>query len=99
MLNAVTGWDVGGEDLIRAGERIINLERILNLEMGVGPDSDILPPRFTDEPLVEGASSGEVVHLDDLLAEYYAHRDWPGGVPSENRRKELGLDEKRGGVL
>jgi len=99
MLNAVTGWDVGGEDLIRAGERIINLERILNLEMGVGPDTDILPPRFTDEPLAEGASSGEVVHLDDLLAEYYAHRDWPGGVPSESRRKELGLHEKRGGVL
>jgi len=99
MLNAVTGWDLGGEDLMRAGERIINLERILNLGMGVGPDSDNLPPRFTEEPLAEGACSGEVVHLDDLLDEYYSHRDWPGGVPSENRRKELGLDEKRGGVL
>jgi aldehyde:ferredoxin oxidoreductase len=99
MVNAVTGWEVGGEDLIRAGERVITLERILNLEMGVGPDADSLPPRFTDEPLTEGACAGEVVHLDDLLAEYYAHRHWPGGVPSGIKRKELGLDEERGRVL
>ncbi|MCJ7499843.1 aldehyde ferredoxin oxidoreductase family protein [bacterium] len=99
MLHAVTGWELGGEDLIRTGERIITLERILNLEMGVGPDSDSLPPRFTNEPLTEGACTGEVVHLDDLLAEYYAHREWPGGIPSENKIKELGLDEERGRVL
>ena len=99
MLHAVTGWELGGEDLIRTGERIITLERILNLEMGVGPETDDLPPRFTNEPLTEGACIGEVVHLDDLLAEYYAHREWPGGIPSENKRKELGLDEERGRVL
>lgn len=99
MVNAVTGWQWGGEDLIRAGERIINLERILNLGMGVGPESDRLPTRFTSEPLPEGACAGEVVHLEDLLAEYYAHRDWPAGVPSPGKRKELGLDEERGRVL
>jgi len=99
MVNAVTGWEVGGEDLIRSGERVITLERILNLEMGIGPGSDSLPPRFTNDPLSEGACAGEVVHLDDLLAEYYAHRDWPGGVPSEIKRKELELDEERGRVL
>ena len=40
-----------------------------------------------------------MVHLDDLLAEYYAHRDWQGGVPSELKRKELGLDKERGRVF
>jgi aldehyde:ferredoxin oxidoreductase len=99
MVNAVTGWEVGGEDLIRTGERIITLERILNLEMGVGPETDSLPPRFTSEPLTEGACAGEVVHLDDLLTEYYAHRYWPGGVPSQIKRKELGLDEERRRIL
>jgi aldehyde:ferredoxin oxidoreductase len=99
MVNAVTGWEMGGEDLIRTGERIINMERILNLKLGVGPDEDNLPPRFTNEPLTEGACTGEVVHLDDLLAEYYAHRDWPGGMPSENKRKELGLDEESRRIL
>lgn len=91
MVNAVNGWEVGGEDLIRSGERIINLERILNLKMGIGPELDNLPPRFTKEPLPEGACAGEVVHLNDLLTEYYAHRSWPGGIPSEEKKKELGL--------
>ena len=91
MVAAVTGWDLGGEDLIKAGERIVTLERILNLKMGIGPEADCLPPRFTREPLTDGPCTGEVVHLQDLLAEYYAHRNWPGGVPSEMKRKELGL--------
>ncbi len=84
---------IGGEELIRAGERIVNLERILNQKMGIGPDQDVLPPRFTEEPLQEGACAGEVVYLQELLGEYYAHRNWPGGVPSAEKRKELGLDE------
>ncbi|UCG37733.1 MAG: aldehyde ferredoxin oxidoreductase family protein [bacterium] len=99
MVRAVTGWDVGGEDLMTAGQRIVNLERILNLEMGIGPEADTLPPRFTREPLGEGPCAGEVVHLDDLLAEYYAHRGWPGGIPSRSKRKELGLDEERRRIL
>jgi aldehyde:ferredoxin oxidoreductase len=99
MLAAVTGWDIGGEDLIKTGERIVTLERILNMKMGIGPDADCLPPRFTREPLSEGPCTGEVVHLDDLLTEYYAHRNWPGGIPSEIKRKELGLDEERGRIF
>jgi aldehyde:ferredoxin oxidoreductase len=93
MVSAVTGFQIGGEELIRAGERIVNLERILNQKLGIGPDQDVLPPRFTEEPLREGACAGEVVYIQELLGEYYAHRNWPGGVPSSEKRKELGLDE------
>ena len=93
MVNAVTGLQLGGEELIQAGERIINMERILNQEMGIGPDQDVLPTRFTNEPLPEGTCAGEVVYLQDLLEEYYAHRQWPDGVPSDEKRKELGLNE------
>jgi aldehyde:ferredoxin oxidoreductase len=93
MVNAITGLQLGGEELIRAGERIVNMERILNQQMGIGPDQDRLPSRFIDEPLPEGACEGEVVYLQELLEEYYAHRQWPDGVPSAGKRKELGLDE------
>jgi aldehyde:ferredoxin oxidoreductase len=91
MVCAVTGWEMSGEDLIRAGERIVNLERILNLERGIGPEMDALPPRFLEEPLSEGPCSGETVYLADMLEEYYAHRNWPQGIPSAQKRKELGL--------
>jgi aldehyde:ferredoxin oxidoreductase len=99
MVGAVTGWKLGGEDLLKAGERIVNQERILNLVMGIGPDMDTLPPRFLLEPLTEGPCAGETVQLQEMLGEYYAHRSWPGGVPSAEKRKELELDEKRGEVL
>ena len=99
MLEAVRGWSLGGEDLIKAGERIVNLERILNLARGIGAEQDSLPPRFLEEPLQEGPCAGEVVHLEEMREEYYAHRRWPGGVPSDEVRKELGLDGEESGVL
>ncbi|NOY87229.1 MAG: aldehyde ferredoxin oxidoreductase family protein [Deltaproteobacteria bacterium] len=91
MVSAVTGWEMSGEDMMRAGERIINLERILNVERGIEPEQDTLPRRFLSEPLGEGACAGEVVRLDDMLEEYYARRGWPGGVPDREKREELGL--------
>lgn len=94
MVAAVTGLDLSGEDLMEAGERIVNLERILNIDLGVGPEQDTLPARFTGEPLTEGPCRGEVVHLREMLAEYYARRGWPDGVPSAEKRRELGLDQE-----
>jgi aldehyde:ferredoxin oxidoreductase len=99
MVCAVTGWELCGEDLMKAGERIVTLERILNQDMGIEPGMDTLPPRFLQEPLPEGPCAGETVHLQDMLEEYYAHRNWPGGIPSGEKRKELGLDEERGKVI
>jgi aldehyde:ferredoxin oxidoreductase len=63
----------------------------LNIQRGIGPEMDTLPDRLLSEPLTVGPCKGEVVHLDDMLAEYYAHRDWPDGIPSVEKRKELGL--------
>lgn len=91
MVSAVTGWEISGEDLMLAGERIINLERILNVERGVGPELDSLPRRFLSEPLKEGACAGEVVRLDEMLDEYYARRGWTDGVPDREKIEELGL--------
>ena len=91
MVSTITGWDISGEDLIVAGDRIVTLERILNIQRGIGPEMDTLPDRLLSEPLTVGACKGEVVHLDDMLAEYYAHRDWPDGIPSVEKRRELGL--------
>lgn len=93
MVRAVTGWEISGEELMLAGERIINLERILNIDRGIGPEEDTLPPRFLTEPLAQGPCAGEVVRLPELLDEYYAHRSWDKGVPTRAKKKELGLDE------
>lgn len=45
------GWDVTGAELLAAGERIVNLERLFNVRHGLGREDDLLPRRFTEEPI------------------------------------------------
>jgi aldehyde:ferredoxin oxidoreductase len=42
---------VTAEELMTAGERIVNLERMYNVRQGMDRSDDILPRRFTSEPL------------------------------------------------
>ena len=77
-----------------AGERIWNLERLYNLRAGFSREDDTLPPRFLNEPLSEGGSAGHVVHLDEMLAEYYRFRGWTQeGTPTLKKLAALGLGE------
>ncbi|HXG05109.1 MAG TPA: aldehyde ferredoxin oxidoreductase family protein [Candidatus Binatia bacterium] len=95
MLRAVTGWDVTVEELERAGERIVNLERLFNVREGVRRRDDVLPWRVMHEPIPEGPSAGMFCPSDELAAmldEYYRLRGWDGeGVPSPERLAALGL--------
>lgn len=45
------GIPVSAADLLQAGERIVNLERLYNIRHGFGSHLDTLPGRFTEEPL------------------------------------------------
>jgi aldehyde:ferredoxin oxidoreductase len=51
-----------------------------------------LPHRLTHEPLPDGPAKGKVVHLEEMLDEYYVERGWSReGIPTETKLKELGL--------
>jgi len=50
-LSALWGREVSGEELLAAGERIVNLERLYNVRLGLSRADDHLPKRFTSEPL------------------------------------------------
>jgi len=95
-LNHATGWDLDLEDLERIGERIYNLERLVNVERGIASrDTDDLPYRVKHEPIPEGPAAG--MHcppdeLDRMLEEYYSFRGWDAdGVPTEATLERLGL--------
>jgi aldehyde:ferredoxin oxidoreductase len=91
-LNAATGAEYSLEELVRAGERISNAERLFLVKMGFSRKEDTLPPRLMKEPLPDGPAKGSVCHLEEMLDEYYQIRGWtPDGVPSEWKAKELGL--------
>jgi aldehyde:ferredoxin oxidoreductase len=91
-LNAATGADYTMDELMKAGERILNAERMFLMKAGFSRQDDALPRRLTHEPFSEGPARGKVVHLEEMLDEYYRERGWtPEGIPSEARLKELGL--------
>jgi aldehyde:ferredoxin oxidoreductase len=97
LLRAATGWDLTGEEVRRIGERIVNLERLFIAREGITRQDDALPSRFLEEPMPEGSgpTTGAVLELDQMLDEYYRARGWDveTGLPTQEKLKELGLDE------
>ncbi|HSR11169.1 MAG TPA: aldehyde ferredoxin oxidoreductase family protein, partial [Thermodesulfobacteriota bacterium] len=93
-LNAVTGAEYSIEELTRAGERILNAERQFLVKAGFSRKDDTLPPRLLQEPHTSGPAQGRVVHLDEMLDEYYRERGWsPDGIPTAAKLKELGIEK------
>lgn len=86
------GIPIREEELFRAGQRLINLERMYNVRHGFRKKDDILPPRFLSEPLdvyadpsvigtvapeeAERVHQGLVVDLEPMLREYYELGHW-----------------------
>ena len=89
----MTPLEFSPEELTRAGERINNLERLLNVREGFSRREDTLPERFRVEPLKEGPSKESVVDLEPMLDEYYQARGWDlaTGFPSPQKLAELDL--------
>ncbi|PKM67849.1 MAG: aldehyde ferredoxin oxidoreductase [Firmicutes bacterium HGW-Firmicutes-2] len=87
MTNAVIGTEWTADDVLLAGERIWNLERVFNLDAGVDPSQDTLPKRLLEDPIAEGPSKGNVARLSELLPEYYELRGWStDGIPTQERK-------------
>lgn len=97
LYTLVTGIPLTAKDLLTAGERVWNLEKIYNLREGWTRKDDSLPPRVFDDPVSDGCAKG--AHLvkdefDAMLDEYYAARGWTtDGVPTKRKIIELGLND------
>jgi aldehyde:ferredoxin oxidoreductase len=92
LVNAALGWDWTAGDLLRTGERLCNLKRLINLRLGITSADDTLPDRLLTEPRPSGGAQGVLPDLGTMLEEYYNARGWtPEGVPSPERLAMLGL--------
>jgi aldehyde:ferredoxin oxidoreductase len=92
LYRAVTGMDISEEEAMRVGERILNLERMYNVRLGLDRRHDVLPRRFLEEPMPDGLSQGQKVDMDALLDDYYAVMGWDrNGVPTPLKLQELNL--------
>jgi aldehyde:ferredoxin oxidoreductase len=94
VLSAVTGVHYATGDMIKAGERVWNLERLYNNREGFTIQDDTLPPRLLHEAPTDGPSKGWVSQLEPMLKEYYRTRGWDEhGVPRPQKLQALGLLE------
>lgn len=92
LLNAATGAGYDLEELVRAGERIFNAERMFMVGAGLSRKDDSLPPRMLKEPMPDGPARGSVCRLSEMLDPYYRLRGWDReGVPTVEKLRELGL--------
>jgi aldehyde:ferredoxin oxidoreductase len=92
LVAAVTGLDISPEDLFAAGERIVNMEKIINLRQGSSPADDNLPDFFLNTSFEKGPIKGRKVNLAPMVADFYARMGWDAaGRPTEDTLKRFGL--------
>ncbi|MCL2699969.1 MAG: aldehyde ferredoxin oxidoreductase family protein [Defluviitaleaceae bacterium] len=88
----VTGTNMNIGRFMRSGERIFNLERLINIRQGL-VDGDTLPKRLTTDQQESDGSVQGGVQLEKMLKKYYKIRGWDKhGAPKQKRLKKLGLD-------
>jgi len=94
LARAVTGWDVSLWELMKVGERSLNLERAYNAREGFNRTHDVLPPKLA-QPLTGGPSDGMSFTAQDLeqaLDTYYAMCGWDrNGLPTRSKLDELSI--------
>jgi len=95
IMFAVTGVEFKPGELLKAGERVYNIEKAFNVREGFFRESDTLPYRLLHEPLKEGASRNQVVDLEPMINDYYSFRGWDNrtGIPSSDKLQELELED------
>lgn len=92
LLSAVTGWNISEEEIMKIGERIYNLERVMINRLGFDGKDDVLPKRLLEEKMPEGEAKGQVVELEKMKKEYYELRGWENGKPTKEKLKELEIE-------
>jgi aldehyde:ferredoxin oxidoreductase len=95
MARAVTGWDLSLWELMKVGERRLNMMRAFNAREGFGRDQDLIPPKVA-RPKEGGPSDGVFVDPADLERAkdtYYAMCGWnEQGIPTRGKLQELSLE-------
>ncbi len=92
IINHATGARYTPKTMLRAAERVYNLERLFLVKAGLTRADDTLSPRMA-EPMPAGPVQGETFELARLLDDYYLARGWDAnGVPTPKKLRELGIE-------
>ncbi len=95
ILSSVTGWEVSFWELMKAGERRLNMFQIFNLREGYNPLKNKMPERVF-EPIFTGPKEGIGIKKEEFYEAgnfYHKLRNWDfrTGKPSSSKLIELDL--------
>jgi len=95
-VNAITGWDLDPEGILRIGKRIANQLRIFNLRHGLDVSAEMPSPRYGSTP-VDGPNQGKSImaYWEFMKENYYEAMGWDKetGVPHDHTLQALGLED------
>jgi len=99
LFYATTGIEMSSEDLLKAGERIWNIQRLFNMREGASRKDDMPPYKMLHDPLVVGDKEFSPLNeenINTLLDEYYEESGWDKetGKPTTKTLKNLGLEKE-----
>jgi aldehyde:ferredoxin oxidoreductase len=96
FVNAVTGWRTSLFELMKVGQRRLNLLRVFNAREGFTRKEDALPAKFFKPLKGEGPTGGVAVDKADFEAAldlYYQLNDWTEkGIPTRASLVNLGIE-------
>ena len=96
IIQALTGWNVTEWELMKVGERGLNLSRVFNVREGFTKADDVFPKRiheaFTSGPLKDIGYGEE--KLSNAVSMYYGMAGWDTetGVPQRGKLMELDVE-------
>jgi aldehyde:ferredoxin oxidoreductase len=97
LVRAVTGWQVSLFELMKVGERRLNMLRYFNAREGFTRKDDALPKKFFQPLAGEGPTAGVAIdplEFEAALDTYYQLMGWTSdGVPTQTKLVELGVVE------
>jgi aldehyde:ferredoxin oxidoreductase len=96
LIRCTTGWESSFWELIKVGERRVNMQRQINAQRGFSRKDDMLPGRLF-EPLPDGPAKGRYVDaksFSEMVEQYYDLMGWDRhtGNPFPGKLSELGLE-------
>ena len=95
LVNAVTGWDTTLDELMRVGERRLNMMQAFNAREGLGHAKNTLPKKLFKPLAGTGPTVGAAIGKDELeraLRDYYKEAGWDANArPTRRKLSELGL--------
>jgi aldehyde:ferredoxin oxidoreductase len=96
FVQAVTGWNVSLYELMKVGERRMNMMRVFNAREGFDRKYDVLPKKFFKPLKGNGPSAGFAFNPQEFkesLDTYYQLVGWTDkGIPTRAKMVDLGID-------